>query len=284
MASSRSAARALTELLIHKGVSLTSSLQRNLQNFYESLNFLQNGKLIEWMKDRDGDIIHAPPEKRLILDFYKNNVIHFFLIPSLVAHALRRGVARTDLREAVWWWLDLFRWEFALPEREALAVEIEDTLAYLSARGALEGAYVNVAHVLLVFGDGILDSFREAYWIVAKTLLDVETEGLPYKTAIARMQKSFVMHQLLGQTRRPEGNSAVTFANALNRFAEVGYISIARRGRGGRDRVIVPGAAAADFASLERRLAESRGLEGLGRLTLPMPPTSLEHESAAFPV
>src|SRR5690606_32021169 len=110
--------------------------------------------------------------------------------------------------------------------------------------------------------DGILDSFREAYWIVAKTLLDLEAEGFPYKAAIARMQKSFTMHQLLGQTRRPEGNSAVTFANALNRFAEMGFITLGRRGRGGRERVVLPGAALADLAVLERRLAESRALVG----------------------
>ena len=255
------AARALTELLLRKGVTLTASLQRNIENFYESLNFLQNGKLIEWMKDRDGDIIYAPAEKRMILDFYKNNSIHFFLIPSLVAHALRRGVTRAQLREAVWWWLELFRWEFALPEREAVVGEIDDTLAYFTERGAIDGERVHAGHVLLVFGDGILDSFREAYWIVAKTLLDLDVDGFTYKAAIARMQKSFTMHQLLGQTRRPEGNSAVTFANALNRFAELGYVTLVRRGRGGRDQVVLPGNAIAGLAALERRLAESRRVE-----------------------
>jgi glycerol-3-phosphate O-acyltransferase len=256
------AARGFTELLLHKKVTLTASLHRNIENFYESLNFLQNGKLIEWMKDRDGDIIHAPAEKRMILDFYKNNIIHFFLIPSLVAHALRRGTPRAELRTAVWWWLDLFRWEFALPEREAVAAEIEDAVAYFTAQGAVDAVGVRPGHVLLVFGDGILDSFREAYWIVAKTLLDLDADGFAYKAAIARMQKSFTMHQLLGQTRRPEGNSAVTFANALNRFAELGFITMARRGRGGRDRVVLPGPAIADLGALERRLAESRTLGG----------------------
>jgi glycerol-3-phosphate O-acyltransferase len=273
------AARALTELLIHKGVALTASLHRNIENFYESLNFLQNGKLIEWMRDRDGDIIHAPAEKRLILDFYKNNSIHFFLIPSLVAHALRRGVPRSEMREAVWWWLDLFRWEFALPEREAVALEIEDTLAYFASRGAIDGEHVNPAHVLLVFGDGILDSFREAYWIVAKTLLDLDADGFSYKAAIARMQKSFTMHQLLGQTRRPEGNSAVTFANALSRFAEVGCIAMTRRGRGGRERVVLPGPGVAELAVFERRLADSRRLEGVGRLAFPIPSQLAERAS-----
>jgi glycerol-3-phosphate O-acyltransferase len=201
----------------------------------------------------------------MILDFYKNNSIHFFLIPSLVAHALRRGVARADLREAVWWWLDLFRWEFALPEREAVGAEIDDTLMYFAAQGALDHDDSYPGHVLLVFGDGILDSFREAYWIVAKTLLDLDADGFSYKAAIARMQKSFTMHQLLGQTRRPEGNSAVTFANAINRFGEMGYISLARRGRGGRERVVLPGAVG-ELATLERRLADSRTVDGVRRL------------------
>jgi hypothetical protein len=50
----------------------------------------------------------------------------------------------------------------------------------------------------------------------------------------------------------------VTFANALNRFGELGYVVQARRGRGGRDRVVLPGAAIGELAGIERRLAESR--------------------------
>ena len=94
-------------------------------------------------------------------------------------------------------------------------------------------------------------------WIFIHTELSPTSA---YKAAIARMQKSFTMHQLLGQTRRPEGNSAVTFANALSRFAEMGFIAMARRGRGGREQVVLPGSAITDLAILERRLAESRSV------------------------
>ncbi len=259
------AARALTQFLLAKGVTPTASLQRNTDNFLESLRFLQSGKLIEWMKDRAGDIIYAPPEKRMILDFYKNNIIHFFLVPSLVAHALRRGVPPTALREHVWWWLELFRWEFALPERAAVVAEIESVVAYFIKAGAIaeDGARRN--HVLLTFGDGILENFREAYWIVAKTLLDLDADGLSRKAAIARMQKSFMMHQLLGQTQKPEGNSAIAFANALNRLAEMGCIVQSRRGRGGKEQVVLPGPAFQELAVLERRLLESLSTDGPGR-------------------
>jgi glycerol-3-phosphate O-acyltransferase len=259
------AARALTSLLLARGVTLTASLQRNTENFLESLRFLQSGKLIEWMRDRGGDIIYAPPEKRLILDFYKNNIIHFFVIPSLVAHALRRGVAADALRDEVWWWLELFRWEFALPERPAVAAEIESTLQHLRAHGVVGDDGVRRNHVLLVFGDGILENFREAYWIAAKTLLDVDADGLARKAAIARMQKSFMMHQLLGQAQKPEGNSAITFANALSRFAEMRCIQIAPRGRGGKEHAVVPGEAFERLVGFERRLCQSLSTDGPGR-------------------
>ena len=251
------AGRALTEVLISKGVTLTASLQRNLETFIESLQFLQTGRLVEWVRDRDGDIIHVTPEKRLALDFYKNNIIHFFLVPSLVAHALRRGVPRDALEAEVWWWLELFRWEFALPERSDVVAEIDETLAYFKAQGAITGEEISREHTLLVFEDGILDSFREAYWIVAKTLFDVDTDGLTRKAVLARMRKSFAMHALLGETRKPEGNSVVTFENAISRFTELGCVAQSSRGRGGREQIVLPGEDQAALVSLEQRLASS---------------------------
>jgi glycerol-3-phosphate O-acyltransferase len=259
------AARLLTSLLVAKNVTLTASLQRNTGDFLESLRFLQTGKLIEWMKDSAGDIIYAPPEKRTILDFYKNNIIHFFLVPSLVAHGLRRAVPMEALAEEVWWWLDLFRWEFALPERAAVATEIDDVLTHFRAAGAIGPAGGRHGSVLLVFGDGILENFREAYWIAAKTLLDLRPEGLSRKTIVTLMQKSFHMHQLLGQAQKPEGNSPITFENAMHRLAEVGYVALQPRGRGGKDEIVLPGRAFGELALLERRLRESLSTDGPGR-------------------
>jgi len=259
------AARLLTNLLVAKGVTLTASLQRNTGDFQESLRFLQSGKLIERMKDSAGDIIYAAPEKRMILDFYKNNIIHFFLVPSLVAHALRRDLPVEGLSEEVWWWLDLFRWEFALPERPAVAAEIEEVLTHFRAAGAIGPAGGRRSNMLLVFADGILENFREAYWIAAKTLLDLPADGMTRKSALMKMQKSFEAHQLLGQAQKPEGNSPIIYENSMHRFAEVGYIALQTRGRSSKDQVVVPGRAFGDLAVVERRLRESLSTDGPGR-------------------
>ena len=62
-------------------------------DFKESLLFLESGGLIQRLPG-DGDVIRVPAEKRIILDFYKNNTIHFFLLPALLSRALLAGRAR----------------------------------------------------------------------------------------------------------------------------------------------------------------------------------------------
>ena len=48
-----------------------------------------------------------PTEKRLALDFYKNNTIHFFLLPALMSTRWCAACTATALRDEVGWWLDL---------------------------------------------------------------------------------------------------------------------------------------------------------------------------------
>src|SRR5207245_1615715 len=83
-----------------------------------------------------GVVLHVPASKRINLDFYKNNTIHFFLVPSLLTRALLAEVPFSALRAHIGWWLDLYRWEFPLPERDALAAEIGRWLASARAAGA----------------------------------------------------------------------------------------------------------------------------------------------------
>src|SRR5690606_12687615 len=105
-------------------------------NFAEITAFLAASKLIEFEDGGDGRRLRVPPSRRKVLDFYKNNSIHFFLLPSLLAHACLRGVPRAELKEELWWWLSLFRWEFPLPEREEMAEEAGKILDYFRAHGA----------------------------------------------------------------------------------------------------------------------------------------------------
>src|SRR5262249_10130436 len=155
------AAQTALGLLRHLGVQGTASLERNAKDFKESLLFLESGGLIQRMAS-DGEVIRVPAEKRISLDFYKNNTIHFFLLPALLSRALGMGLRGAALKDEVNWWLDLYRWEFPLPEREAVAVELGRLIEFFRAEGAVlagDGDAVDPAHPLVRSTAGLLDNF-----------------------------------------------------------------------------------------------------------------------------
>jgi glycerol-3-phosphate O-acyltransferase len=238
------AAHVLVQLLRAHAVRLTASLVRNeASNFKESLAWLEAGGLVERLVDSGGAVLHAPVDKRLNLDFYKNNTIHFFLLPALLTRALLAEVPLSALRDHVTWWLDLYRWEFPLPERDALARELASWVAYYREHGALEGDALVVEHPIARATSGILDNFREAYQIAARTVSAHTEWPIAQKVLVQRMQRQFTTGLLLGELVHPEGNSMITFGNALSRLTELGHVTVQRRGRGGREQWIDRGPA-----------------------------------------
>jgi len=248
-------AQTLLRLLRSQGVRLTASLERNAPDFKESLTFLENGGLIQRLPGEDG-IIHVPAEKRIILDFYKNNSIHFFLLPALLSRALLTGLRGAALKDEVSWWLNLYRWEFPLPEREAVAVQLGNLLEYFRAEGAIaagNGDTANAEHPLFRSTSGMLDNFCEAYWMTAQTLARLVDGGTSQKALVDAIRKRYNAGLLLGEVHKPEGNSMVTLGNAVNRFTEIEFI-VATAGKG-RDRSLRRGPQFGELAAVERRLA-----------------------------
>jgi glycerol-3-phosphate O-acyltransferase len=232
------AAHTLTELLRVQRVQLTASLVRNeASHFRESLGWLESGGLVQRLTDSDGVVLHVPAEKRMTLDFYKNNTIHFLLLPALVTRALLAGVPAVGLRDDVLWWLDLYRWEFPLPDRETLAIGIERWLAYYRETGALGDGGVDPAHPITQVTRGVLENFREGYLVAARTLTAEKDWPIAQPAVLKRMRRQFATSLLLEEVTKPEGASVVSFDNALSRFAELGHVTITRR-NGSRDRSV----------------------------------------------
>ncbi len=246
----------LAALLRWHNVRFTASLERNVtSDFQEGIAWLGSQGLVQRLTGADAEVLYVPADRRVNLDFYKNNIIHFFLIPALVARALRAGVEVGALKDEIWWWLDLYRWEFALPEREALAVDLGHQLDFLRHAGALQdGVVADREHPALVTASGILENFREAYRIAARTIGAQREWPVTQKTLVVRLRRAFAVAQLLGEVTKPEANSTVMYANALNRFAERGCITIATEGRAGRERRVSPGASYDELPALAARL------------------------------
>ncbi|TMB52829.1 MAG: hypothetical protein E6J56_14975 [Deltaproteobacteria bacterium] len=249
------AAHALVGLLRAQDVRLTSSLERNeASNYREGLGWLEMGGLAERLPDSDGIVIHVPAEKRVNLDFYKNNTIHFFLVPSLLTRALLAEVPLPAVLPYVAWWLDFYRWEFPLPERDKLREDVTRWLDYYAEAGALAGDTVVGDHAVIGATASLLENFREAYLVAARTVAAQKEWPIAQTALLQRMRRQFATSLLLDEVRKPEGNSTAIFGNALSRLAELGHVATVRRGRSGRERSIEPGADFDRLPELIRRL------------------------------
>lgn len=269
----RQQANALVDLLRFEGIPLTASLERNVGNFRESLGFLSSNGLVDFRKRGSEEIIVVRENRRVACDFYKNNLIHAFLVPSLVTFCLLAGMRRESWLEEIAWWLDLLRYEFALPGRDELEREVALLEAFYEERGAVRNGVVCVDHALIRATAGVVDNFREAYWIAARVCAaHIGEEGLPEKTLAVMYRKDYEAALLLGETSRPEGATVVMFSNALSRFRELGFIDFEtiqrRRGRAkaSRERRVVRGPQAGELDAFVKALG--RGV-ALGRLPQP---------------
>lgn len=253
-----SGAGAIVRFLRQQGIAFSASLERNaVSDFREVLSFLESGGLVQRIADPMGEVLHVPAQKRMALDFYKNNSIHIFLLPCLLVRGLLAGCRGAALRDEVSWWLDTFRWEFALPEREDLATELGRLLDDLRREGVVTaGDAIDVEHPFVQAIGGLLDNFQEAYWIAARVVAELE-KPLPRKAVIDLMRKRYETSLLLGEVRKPEGNSTVTLGNAIERLRELDLLAL-QPGAKDKDRVVKPGPRAADLAALIARLTPPR--------------------------
>ncbi|MFN2378426.1 MAG: 1-acyl-sn-glycerol-3-phosphate acyltransferase [Candidatus Binatia bacterium] len=240
----RARADALCSLTSFLGIRPTASLQRNAGTFRESMGFLSSNGLIEVLLRGREEILVVRQGRRLAMDFYKNNLIHAFLVPSLVVTCLREGVSRADLLDRVWQWLDLFRYEFPLPSRAELAAQVDGFLVYLDEVEAIRDGELVDSNPLVAALLNVLQNFREAYYVVALTILQrLVPDGLAQKALLEEIRKYYKMSLLLGEVTKPEGGGDVTLRNALNRLTEMGFVRTEKRGRGGKDVRILRGEA-----------------------------------------
>jgi glycerol-3-phosphate O-acyltransferase len=249
-------ARTLLEVLRFQGVRFTASLLRNEPSgFRESLTWLESGGLVERRPQYDADdpVLHVTREARVSLDFYKNNTLHFFLLPALVARGLLAGVAPHGLQAYVLRWLEVFRLEFPRADQGALPGQLAGVVAFYRDHGALDGEKVRPDHPLIRVTSGLLENLREAYWMAARTVGSQSDWPLTRKALTQRMQRHFATALLLGDVRKPEGASVLAFQNALSWLESHGYV-LSKRKRGGREPWFEPGPRFSELARLTSEL------------------------------
>ncbi len=173
--------------------------------------------------------------KRPLLEYYKNNILHFFLPAAMVSQSIlaRQGFefTRGQILEDYCFLLDFFRNEFIFGDADPES-QVKHTLDYFEARGVVinldpqEASYTLSASGLkeLAYFANLLFNYLESYWIVFRSIKYLQKKPRSEKEFLKRIQSIGAKLHKLGEVERAEALSESTFQNALKIFGEKGIV------------------------------------------------------------
>jgi len=216
--------RCFYQWVLRKNARLSKTFESIRDWQEEALIFYQAHKLIEINYDEmiDRRIISLPEDKRLSLEFYKNNLIHFFLSAGIVAllrlnPAITRGNDREKLIPEFTRMKKMLRFDFVFPPGQD--EEIDASLDYFESEAGMD------QEVLKNFA-GLIANFLESYLIALRTLLSLRTARITEQNFLERAKKIGAQLYQLREIDRLESISQLNFQNALKWMRAEGWLNL----------------------------------------------------------
>jgi glycerol-3-phosphate O-acyltransferase len=233
----------LDDYLKSRGVLQADSLDKQTEAVEETLALCESRKLIAPIEKEEGltDELSLggysiDETKRPLLEYYKNNIIHFFLPASMASLSILAGQGfdfdRQQLIDDLNFLQDLFKYEFVYDGSDP-EVQVDQTLAYFTSRGVLvnldrEGdRYTLSASGLkeLAYFANFLYNYLESYWIVFRSIKYLQKKPRSEKEFLKRINNIGGKLHKLGEVERSEALSEANFQNALKLFGEKGIVT-----------------------------------------------------------
>jgi len=196
------------------------------------------GESDEETNDEGSEIVYClEDDKRLNLEYYKNNILHYFLPLSFVAQSLMAstetmaplGRIVSDYR----FLKHLFWHEFIFDEKHDDAEEVNDVLSYLHARGMITGeerdgqAWLEVkgkGRVSLPAFAGLIHNYIESYWVVIRSCRYLKKVGKTKKDWLKQIRRLGMLMYKKGEITRAEALSQSNYQSAIAYLKEIGIL------------------------------------------------------------
>lgn len=231
------------DYLTHINVKFAETLVNRDKAISEALNLLEQSELISKTgmdEDEKDEIVYSlEDDKRLNLEYYKNNILHFFLPISFVATSLLKRNEDTILISQVLsdyqFMKRLFWREFIFDDRKDDLNEVNDVLAYLNCKGMISGfendgkAWIEVKgrgrRNLMPFA-GLINNYFESYWIVMRSSSFLKNKVKPEREWLKNIHRMGTKMYKKGEIRRAEALSHSNYQSAIRFLLDERIISV----------------------------------------------------------
>jgi glycerol-3-phosphate O-acyltransferase len=205
----------------------------------EAIKLFMDAKLVQRVKDGPEGVYFVPDERRIALEYFKNNIIHFFVASALIAAAIcdenESGAQLSTVKDRVARFSRLFKYEFMFRAdasfdeifRDALAAMIEhkelvrdgDMLRRGGDGGSGGGACISL------YAD-TLKTYFESYRLAMRGAELLLEGGMSKKEWLKRTLSIGQRMYLSGELERRESVSKPRLENALRALHDMGVVRL----------------------------------------------------------
>lgn len=227
------------DYLAARQVRLAATLANRRKAIRDALLLFDQSGLIsrvgkEEEEDEFEEVVYSlDDEKRMSLEYYKNNILHYFLPVSFVATSILSNdndtIPLNQILDDYRYFKKLFRHEFIFDEERDDLDEVNDVLSYLHAQGMIIGEERNEQAWIEVKGRGrtylkpfagLLSSYIESYWVVVRGCAYLRKENRRERDLMKKIQGLGEKMYRKGEIRRSEALSQSNFQSALRFLRE----------------------------------------------------------------
>jgi glycerol-3-phosphate O-acyltransferase len=267
------------DYLAHRQIPLAETLANRRKAIRDALDLLEQGGLISRVgteedaeeEDEFEEIVYSlEDDKRMNLEYYKNNILNYFLPISFVATSILSNnndmVPLTQIIEDYRFFKKLFHREFIFDQTKDDLDEVNEVLTYMHNQGMIVGEEQSEQAWIEVKGKGrthlkpfagLISNYIESYWVVIRGASGLRKGPLQKKDLIKKIHGLGAKMYRKGEIRRSEALSQSNFESALRVFQESGILLMNEIGEKGDKKFVQTYALAEDRSakeSLRRRL------------------------------
>jgi len=234
------------DYLTHRGAKFASTFVNRDKAASDALARFESLGLIsrmgpeeeEDMEELSETVYSVDEDKRMNLEYYKNNILHFFIpLTFVAASVLSTAEDRVPLQKIIGdyrFFKRMFRHEFIFDDSVDDVEEVNDVLAYIHDRGMIQGhlddreePWIEVkgkGRMGLVPYYGLIHNYIESYWIALRGTTFLRGRKKGEKDFLKALQKLGAKMYKKGEISKTEALSVPNYRNALRFLRDGGII------------------------------------------------------------
>ncbi len=238
--------KAFYDYLVYSDVRFTSTFANREKAIEDALAIYESSNLVSKMgieeEDRDDEIeeivYSVDDEKRLNIEYYKNNILNFFISFSFVASSIlsnrEDAVPLYRILEDFQFFKRLFRHEFIFDDKRDDVEEVNKVLNYMHETGMIihEPSRESSIEVkgkgrtnLRPFA-GLIHNYIESYWVVVRGCSYLKKGSKPERDFSKKIQLLGTRMYRKGEITRSEALSTQNYQSAIRSLVDYGILSV----------------------------------------------------------